>query len=53
MSRGFDFKTGLPAGGCVLLGGIFGAFLLSKFSNKFIKILFALIMIGAGIKMVI
>ena len=52
-SRGFDWSSGLPAGGGVLAGGALGAVLLSKFSNKFIRVLFALVMIGAGIKMAI
>ncbi|GHV02243.1 hypothetical protein FACS1894211_13310 [Clostridia bacterium] len=53
LSRGFDWGTGLPAGGGILLGGMVGAALLNKFSNRFIKVLFALIMIVAGIRMIL
>ena len=49
---GFDMSAGLPAGSGVLLGGALGALILSKFSNKFLRILFALIMIAAGIRMI-
>ena len=37
----------------VILGGIIGAFLLKKLNNKFIKIMFAVVMLIAGIKMVL
>ena len=52
-TRGLDWASGLPASIGVLTGGALGAVALSKFSNKFIRVLFALIMIGAGIKMII
>lgn len=35
----------------VLIGGIIGAFLLKKINNKVLRIIFSLIMIAAGIKM--
>ena len=37
----------------VLVGGIFGAFLLKKLNGKTIRILFILVMITAGIKILI
>ena len=52
LSGGFNWGAGLPAGGGVLLGGAFGALILSKFSNKFLRVIFALIMIIAGIRMI-
>jgi uncharacterized membrane protein YfcA len=53
LSKGFAWSVGLPAGGGVLLGGMAGAALLSRFSNKTIRVLFALIMVGAGIRMIL
>jgi len=49
----FVWETGLWAGAGVILGGILGAVLLSKLSNNIIKIIFALMMLAAGIKMVL
>lgn len=49
----FTLKPGLIAGGAVLAAGFAGAFLLPKLSNKVITVIFALIMIAAGVKMVI
>ena len=37
----------------VLIGGILGAFLLKKLNNKIIRIIFAVVMLVAGIKMVL
>lgn len=42
------FKTG--AG--IIAGGIAGAFLLNKMSNNTIRIIFAVIMLAAGLKMI-
>lgn len=36
-----------------VVGGVVGAFLLKKINNKWLRIIFALIMIGAGIKILI
>ena len=36
-----------------VLGGVIGALLLKKINNKFLRILFCIIMIGAGIKIII
>ena len=46
------FDLGFSSLGFVV-GGVIGAFALKKLNNKFIKILFALVMIFAGIKMLI
>jgi uncharacterized membrane protein YfcA len=35
----------------VTLGGVIGAFALSKLSNKWILITFSIVMFGAGLKM--
>lgn len=47
----FPVFDGLMAGTGVLAGGILGALLLKKLSNKVISSIFYLVMIGAGIKM--
>ena len=36
-----------------VFGGVIGAILLKRLNNKFIRILFSLIMIGAGIKIIV
>lgn len=48
----YDIKVGLAAGGGVILGGIAGAFLLKKLSNKYLSIIFYALMLAAGIRMV-
>ena len=47
----FEWRTGLPAGGGVLIGGLIGALLLSKISNGVIRMIFAAVMIAAGVKL--
>ena len=51
LANTFDRKTGLPAGGGVLIGGLLGALLLSKISNGVIRMIFAAVMIAAGVKL--
>ena len=46
-----DLRLGIPITIGVVAGGIVGAFLLSKLSSKWIVIIFALVMAGAGVKM--
>lgn len=48
-----DVNVGLSAGSGVIIGGIAGALLLNKLSNKFLSILFYFLMIAAGVRMVI
>ena len=36
-----------------VIGGIIGAFILKKINNKVLRIIFSIIMIGAGIKIII
>ena len=36
-----------------VVGGVIGAFLLKKINNKWLRIIFSLVMIGAGIKILI
>ena len=47
----FNFSTGLPVVIGVLIGGVLGAFLLSKLSSKWIMLIFSIIMALAGGKM--
>lgn len=47
----FDFKTGLPSGIGVVVGGAVGAWLLGKLSAKRITRIFALVMLAAGVKL--
>ena len=36
-----------------IVGGILGAYLLKKINNKVLRVIFALLMIGAGIKIIV
>lgn len=36
-----------------VVGGVIGAYLLKKINNKVLRVIFALLMIGAGIKIII
>ncbi len=47
----FDLKLTLIVGGGVIAGGIAGALLLKKLNSSVISIVFALLMIAAGIKL--
>ena len=47
----FDFETGLPTTLGVIVGGVVGAFLLKKISSKGLTILFSVVMMTAGVKM--
>lgn len=49
----YDLKVSLYVGIGVLAGGILGAVLLKKISNKVLSYIFYLIMIAAGIKLII
>lgn len=48
---GFDWSLFWQVGVGVLAGGVLGALLLKKASNHFVAILFALVMLGAGVKL--
>ncbi len=50
MSGSFDFKTGIPSGVGVVIGGIVGAWLLGKLSAKWLTKIFAIVMLVAGAK---
>jgi len=41
----------LPTGGGVLIGGLLGALLLSRLSSGIIRVVFALVMTAAGVKL--
>ena len=46
-----DTAVAIPVGIGVIVGGGIGAFMLSKISNKWLIIVFSLVMAGAGVKM--
>ncbi len=46
-----NIEGGLPIIISVFLGGIVGSFLLKKLQSKVIEFIFALVMIGAGVRM--
>ena len=46
-----ELSVALPVGGGVIAGGLVGAFLLSKLSSKWLTIVFSVVMMAAGIKM--
>lgn len=48
-----DLNIAFPVGIGVVAGGIIGALLLSKLSNKWLIIIFSIIMAAAGIKMLL
>ena len=50
--NGFNFKAGIPTGVGVVVGGIIGAIALSKIKSKYIVVIFSVLMLIAGIKMV-
>lgn len=49
--EGFDLSLFLQVGVGVLVGGVLGALLLKKAPNGFVTVLFALVMLGAGVKL--
>lgn len=48
-----DLTALFVIGGGVIFGGVLGAFLLSKFTNKWLIVIFSVIMICAGVKMML
>ncbi len=46
-----DLRVAIPAGSGVIVGGVIGALLLSKISNKWLIIIFSIVMAAAGVKM--
>ncbi len=51
ISGNFDFKVVLPVTVGFTLGGTLGAFLLSKLNEKWIKYVFSVIILAAGVKL--
>lgn len=49
----FEFKMIAFTAGGVFLGGFLGAFLLNKLKGKYVRLIFAVLMLIAGIQMVI
>lgn len=47
-----DWNVGLPVSIGVTIGGVLGAFLLSKLSSKWLILIFSIVMIIAGGKMI-
>ncbi len=47
----FDFKVILPVSIGFALGGILGAFLLNKLNDKWVKYVFSVIILAAGVKL--
>ncbi len=47
----FKLEIGIPVIIGIILGGIFGAILLSKLSSKWVIIIFSIVMAVAGVKM--
>ena len=47
----FDLKIGLPTSIGVTVGGIAGALLLSKLKAKWVSVIFSIVMLAAGVKM--
>jgi uncharacterized membrane protein YfcA len=48
----YDLMLGVYVGGGAIVGAVLGAFVLSKLSNKILSILFCLLMIAGGIKII-
>ena len=54
LSEGFfDLSQGAPYMLAAIFGGAFGAFLLDRLNSKTMKVIFALLVVWAGISMVI
>ena len=53
MFGNFDLKVGIPVGIGVIAGGLVGALLLSKLSSKWVTIIFSIVMVAAGVKMLL
>lgn len=47
----FDLRIGIPVSIGVTIGGVIGAFLLSKLSSKWLVAIFSIVMLGAGVKL--
>ena len=48
-----DLSVGIPVSIGVTVGGVVGAFLLDKLSSKWIVVIFSLVMVVAGVKMLL
>ncbi len=48
---GYDFSVGLPVGIAFIVGGIVGSLLLKKIPNLLLGILFSVLMIVGGVKL--
>ena len=49
----FNVNVGVPTSIGVIIGGVIGAFLLSKISSKWVGIIFSVLMAAAGVKMML
>ena len=48
---GYDFEIGLPVGIAFVVGGIVGSLILKKIPNKWLGIVFAVLMIVGGVRL--
>lgn len=53
LNNSFDFENGWWVCGGAILGGIVGAVLLRKLKGNWVSLIFAIIMLSAGIRLVI
>lgn len=53
LKNAFDFAITLPVGIGTIAGGVVGTFLLKKLKSDWISLIFYLVMIGAGIKLIV
>ena len=49
----FNVNVGVPTSIGVIIGGVIGAFLLSKISSKWVGVIFSVLMAAAGVKMML
>lgn len=53
LKKSIEMDIALIIGAGFVLGGVVGAFLLKKISNKFLKLIFAVIILASGIRLII
>ena len=47
----YDFSIGLPVGIAFIVGGVIGSLLLKKISDKYLGVVFAILMIVGGVRL--
>ena len=53
LKGGFEIMGGLTVGAGVIVGGIVGALLLKKLPAKVLNVIFYILMLGAGVRMML